>query len=108
VEDRKTFEGHISQRSSIFGCGPPGSFGINNVQTGSFDWPKVSSKIHFMDMMHEGDPTAYFLSGFSAFSCIQKALDSTEDAYISGAPRIESGYKRYRSYVERFETDARG
>ena len=45
-------------------------------KTNRSDWPKVFSlKIDFRDMMYEGNPTAYFLSGYSALSCIRKALD---------------------------------
>jgi len=44
-------------------------------RTDRSDWPKVSLKIDFNDMMYEGNPAAYFLSGYSALTCIRKALD---------------------------------
>jgi SAM-dependent methyltransferase len=46
-----------------------------NARTDRSDWPKVSLKIDFNDMMYEGNPAVYFLSGYSALSCIRKALD---------------------------------
>jgi len=54
-----------------------------NTKTDRSDWPKVCLKIDFNDMMYEGDPAAYFLSGYSALSCIRKALDAAGKKSVS-------------------------
>ena len=46
-----------------------------SARTGRPDWPKVSLVIDWKDMMYEGYPTHYFSSGYSALSCVRRALD---------------------------------
>src|SRR5262249_49007558 len=52
------------------------ALGLISSKTDRSDWPEVCLKIDLNDMMYEGNPTAYFLSGYSALSCIRRALDA--------------------------------
>jgi 2-polyprenyl-3-methyl-5-hydroxy-6-metoxy-1,4-benzoquinol methylase len=65
-----------------------------NARTNRSDWPKVSLKIDFNDVMYEGHPAAYFLSGYSALSCIRKALDAAGKKSVLSILDFGSGHGR--------------
>jgi SAM-dependent methyltransferase len=54
----------------------------------------VRLKIDFNDMMYEGNPATYFLSGYSALSCIRKALDVAGKKSISSILDFGCGHGR--------------
>jgi SAM-dependent methyltransferase len=65
-----------------------------SVKSQRTDWPKVSVKIHFNDMMYEGNPTAYFCSGYSALFCIRKALEKAGKKSVSSVLDFACGHGR--------------
>jgi SAM-dependent methyltransferase len=65
-----------------------------SAKTKRFDWPKVSTRIDLRDMMYEGHPTAYFLSGYSALFCIRKALDKAGKKSVASILDFACGHGR--------------
>jgi SAM-dependent methyltransferase len=63
-------------------------------KTERFDWPKVSSRIHFNDMMYEGHATWYFSSGYSALFCIRQALDKAGKRAVTSILDFACGHGR--------------
>lgn len=70
------------------------ALGLISAKTNRSDWPKVCSKIHINDMMYEGHPTAYFLSGYSALSCIRKALEMAGEKSVLSVLDFGCGHGR--------------
>jgi SAM-dependent methyltransferase len=65
-----------------------------SARTKRSDWPKVSTRIDLRDMMYEGHPTAYFLSGYSALFCIRKALDKAGKKSVASILDFACGHGR--------------
>jgi SAM-dependent methyltransferase len=70
------------------------ALGLISVKTDRSDWSKVCLKIDFNDTMYEGNPTAYFLSGYCALSCIRKALDVAGKKSVSSILDFGCGHGR--------------
>jgi SAM-dependent methyltransferase len=71
----KRFRAIYSRDSNSLAKGLQEALRFISAKTKRSDWPEVCLKIDFNDMMYEGDPAAYFLSGYCALSCIRRALD---------------------------------
>ena len=63
-------------------------------KTNRADWPRLNPKIHVNDMMYEGHPTGYFLSSYSALSCIRTALDKADKKSILSVLDFGCGHGR--------------
>lgn len=91
---KKRLRSIFSRNPNSLAQGFQKALGLVSVKTNRFDWPKVCLKIDFGDMMYEGDPTAYFLSGYSALSCIRKALEIAGRNSVSSILDFGCGHGR--------------
>ena len=73
------------------------------INTKRSDWPLVCLEIDRNDMMYEGNPTAYFSSGYSALFCVRQALERAERTSVQSILDFGCGHGRVlRSLAAQF------